>query len=125
MSYKMKGFSGFKPSPAKAKGGTLSPDTKNTIKKKETLSDDTNSMTMKKRVINKLKKNSKETEYRKPTAVTPMPKLGPVMMPVMGKYGGEDLNEKNTIWKKSNQDRDTDVKLRDDKDFAADVAKYL
>jgi hypothetical protein len=31
----MKGFSGFKPSPAKAKGGTLSPDTKNTIKKKE------------------------------------------------------------------------------------------
>ena len=102
MSYKMKGFSGFKPSPAKAKGGTLPADTKNT------------------------KKNPKETKDRKPPGPsTPMPKLKPVKLPVMGKYGGEDLNATNTGWKKSNQDRDTDVKLRDDKDRADNVAKYL
>ena len=98
MSYKMKGFSGFKPSPAKAKGGTPHADTK---------------------------KNPKETKDRKPTAATPMPKLKAVELPVMGKYGGENLNDKNTVWKKSNQDRDTDVKLRDDKDLAANVAKHL
>ena len=54
-----------------------------------------------------------------------MPKLKAVELPVMGKYGGENLNDKNTVWKKSNQDRDTDVKLRDDKDLAANVAKHL
>jgi hypothetical protein len=109
----MKGFSGFKPSPAKAKGGTLSPDTKIAFqkdKKKMTGIDPTEVVTMGKEKIvgttttDTNKSTDIKTDYQtKGTGYTPPSDfMSDEEWNALGSKGRRESNEKYT--KKNTRD---------------------